>query len=139
MCTCLSSSDEVGAGCSRVLVHHPARLLPSRRPPFVEHQRLLRPHEPAAGGGSVHALVLPRRLPVAAGRRAADARAGRVLAAPSAEEVALAAAAASGARRRRVACALVNRKTRHAYIWSSSPSIDRELTVKFFNELDTIT
>jgi len=53
----------------------------------AEGQRLPPPDEAAVP--AVHGLVLPRRLPVPAPRRAAGAHAGQVLAAPGAEEVAL--------------------------------------------------
>jgi hypothetical protein len=68
-------------------VHDPWGFLPLRCPAAVEHQRLLRP-DVAAAGAAVHGLVPPRRFPVPTLRCPASTHAGRVLAAPLAEEVA---------------------------------------------------
>jgi len=100
----LCSSEEGAAPplAHGVLVHHPVGLLPSRGPAAVEHERLPRPDDEAAGP-AVHGLVLPRGLPVAQLCCAAGANAGRGLAAPRAEEVALL-QVSSGSRRLLLAC-----------------------------------
>lgn len=71
-----------------ILMHYPVALLPFRRPPPVEHKRLLHPQE----GTSLRAIDLPifsGRLPVASLGGPIGSQAGGILPVAEAEKVPL--------------------------------------------------